>query len=193
MPFERQFDEARVLDSAMRVFWARGYQATSVSDLVEATGLHRGSLYAAYSDKRGVFRAALSHYDRVHRELFLAGIARRHRACAAILKTFDEAGRPSEETGAPSGCLLVNTALELSPHEPEIRALVQESLGAVEAFFAERLSEAQADASIPAAVCVETRAKALLGLFLGLRVATRAGSDPSVIKAIKDQAAAMLT
>ena len=58
----KQFDREEVLDCAMRVFWERGYEATSIQDLVEATGLSRGSLYATFSDKKLLFLAVLARY-----------------------------------------------------------------------------------------------------------------------------------
>ncbi|MGI9452457.1 MAG: TetR/AcrR family transcriptional regulator, partial [Geminicoccaceae bacterium] len=52
MPWDKQYDEADVLDRAMAAFWANGYEATSINDLVAATGINRGSIYAAFEDKR---------------------------------------------------------------------------------------------------------------------------------------------
>ena len=63
MPWEKQYSEADVLERAMHAFWANSYEATSVADLVEATGISRGSIYAAYADKRGLFLEALKHYE----------------------------------------------------------------------------------------------------------------------------------
>jgi TetR/AcrR family transcriptional repressor of nem operon len=58
----RQFDEAEVLDAAIQAFWAKGYEATSMADLLEVTGLHKGSLYQAFGDKHTLFVAALRRY-----------------------------------------------------------------------------------------------------------------------------------
>src|SRR5210317_1187307 len=58
----RGFDEAKVLDAAMEVFWRKGYESTSLADLLEATGLHKGSLYQAFGDKHTLFISALRRY-----------------------------------------------------------------------------------------------------------------------------------
>ena len=58
----RQFDPDEVVDRAMEVFWTRGYESTSIDDLVEATGINRGSLYNAFGDKQGLFLAAIDRY-----------------------------------------------------------------------------------------------------------------------------------
>lgn len=186
MPWEKSYNESDVLDRAMQAFWARGYEATSVSDLVRATGINRGSLYASYPNKRAVFIAALKHYDRHHRADFLAALAATHGPRDAILAVFESASR------AANGCLLVNTSLELSPHDPEIRGLIARSFGEVEAFFRDRITEAQAEGTIGAGIDPEATAKALLGLFLGLRVMTRADLDPTTLKTITSQARMML-
>ncbi|PIV78643.1 MAG: hypothetical protein COW54_08215 [Rhodobacteraceae bacterium CG17_big_fil_post_rev_8_21_14_2_50_63_15] len=64
MPWKRSYVEAEVLEAPMRAFWAHGHQGTSMSDLVAATGLNRGSLYAGFGNKRDLFLLVLKHYDR---------------------------------------------------------------------------------------------------------------------------------
>jgi TetR/AcrR family transcriptional repressor of nem operon len=93
MPWEKQFDEAAALDKAMEAFWARGYEATSVQDLVEAMGLHRGSIYAAFGGKRSLFLKALRHYETHRRRAWLEALRRRHGPRAAILSVFEAARR----------------------------------------------------------------------------------------------------
>ncbi len=190
MPFQRQFDETQVLDSAMQVFWAKGFEATTVSDLVAATGLQRGSLYAAFKDKLGIFRASLSFYDQTHCKGFLGEVARQHNGADAILTTFSLASQTSD---MPAGCLIVNTALELSPHEPGVAEFVKQSLEDVEAFFASKVEEAQTLGEVCVELDAQQAAKSLLGLLMGLRVVTRAGCDQSITDAIISQAKAVLS
>ena len=192
MPWEKQYDESHVLDQAMQAFWAQGYEATSISDLVAATGINRGSIYAAYTDKRTLFIEALRRYDKVHRDDFLDRIARTHAPLDAIIQTFEEAGRSAGPDGAPGGCLLVNSVLEVSPHDPEIRAFLDACLGKVEDFFCSMIEAAQGEGSIGRSLKARETAQALLGLFLGLRVLTRSAPHPSAIKAITSQAKTML-
>ena len=192
MPWEKQYDEDHVLEQAMQAFWAHGFEATSISDLVQATGINRGSIYAAYTDKRTLFFAALRRYDRVHRADYLARIARSHRPLDAILVAFEEAGRNTGQDGTPGGCLLVNSVLELSPHDPEIRAFLDASLREVEDFFFSMIEAAQREGSVDRSVGGRETAQALLGLFLGLRVLTRSAPHRSAIEAITSQARAML-
>ncbi len=60
----RQFDEQQVIESLMKVFWEKGYEASSMQDLVAASGLLKGSLYGAFGDKQTLYLMALRHYDR---------------------------------------------------------------------------------------------------------------------------------
>lgn len=193
MPWEKSYKETDVLERAMLAFWARGYEATSINDLVEATGINRGSIYAAFDDKHGLFTQALQHYDRVHRQDYLNRLAANHGPKDAILTAFKDAARNTGRGAKPAGCLLVNTALELSPHDPEIRRFVGGSLKAVEDFFCSMVEAGQEDGSIKPALPPRETAQALLGLFLGLRVLTRSSPNRRALDAVAEQAHAMLS
>src|SRR3954470_9130493 len=107
----KQFDQDEVLDRAMAVFWERGYEATSIQDVVEATGLNRGSLYATFSDKKQLFLAVLAHYaDRVGNPL-MAELADPNPR-QAIERMFAAILRRTSDPTQPRGCLITNTALE---------------------------------------------------------------------------------
>ncbi len=192
MPWQKQYDEGAVLDQAMEAFWAHGYEATSIQDLVAATGVNRGSLYAAFPDKRALFIRALEHYDRQHRRDFLAAIARDHPPREAILAVFREVVRASRDGQNRKGCLLVNTALEVSPHDPEIEKIVKASLEAVEAFFRAMIKAGQKEGTIGSEISAKETAQLLFGLFLGLRVITRSRPQKSLMRTIAKQAEALL-
>ncbi len=96
MPWEKSYNEIDVLERAMHAFWARGYEATSMEDLVAATGINRGSIYAAYTNKHALFMHALRHYDKIHRADHLARIAEQHAPKDAILAAFDDLPTPGE-------------------------------------------------------------------------------------------------
>ena len=191
MPWEKSYDKTDVLVRAMHSFWARGYEGTSMNDLVAAMGINRGSIYAAYTSKHALFMETLRHYDRVHRQEFLEAIERDHGPKEAILAAFDAAAHCGTRK-VPGGCLIVNTVLELSPHDPEVRDFVDASLKEVETFFASRISAAQEEGTVPSGLDKRETAQALLGLFLGLRVLTRSHPRRAALNAITSQARAML-
>jgi len=101
----RQFDESQILDAMMRVFWQKGYEATSIDDLVAATGLKRGSLYNAFGDKAGMFCRTLQLY----REEVLAALLHSLRGDdprAALTRFFKLLAQAAGDPGRPKGCML---------------------------------------------------------------------------------------
>ncbi len=193
MPWEKQYNEDVLLERAMQAFWARGYEATSINNLVDATGVNRGSLYAAFSGKRQIFVRALEFYDKKFREDFLGDLLATHSPKEAILAAFHSVVIAADDGNDRNGCLLINTALEMSPHDSEIEKLVSEKLKMVENFFHESLRAAKEDGSVDAKLDLEKTGHLLYSLFLGVRVITRSKPDNSVIESILGQVEALLT
>ena len=192
MPWEKKYNQSEVLESAMLAFWRHGYEGTSMQDLVDATGINRGSIYAAFTSKRNLFLQTLRHYDRIYRERHLRRIGEAHPPRDAIVEIFVSAARKPDDAGCPWGCLLVNSALELSPHDPEVKILIQHSFKAVERFFLIHIEAAQETGEIDPGIDARATARALLGLLLGLRVLTRSEADRNTIESIVNQARTML-
>jgi len=192
MPWEKQFDPEAALAKAMQTFWARGYDATSMADLVEEMGVNRGSLYATFGDKHSLFIRALRRYDAVHRQAWTAALSERNAPREAILAAFEDAIAATVDGGSRDGCLLVNTALELSPHDEEVAAIVAEAMTGMETFFRTMIERGQSAGDIPADIPPGRTASALLSLFIGLRVLSRSRPEAPLLRAVADQAAAML-
>lgn len=188
----RRHDPVEFLDRAMRAFWEHGYEGTSVQHLVDATGVQRGSIYAAYEGKRALFLAALGHYDLHYRDAFLRRAALRRGPREAILAAFEMAAAGDGSDGLPGGCLLVNSAVEMSPDDAELAQVVHGGLEHVETFFLDRVRRAQASGAMSHDADAPTLAKALLGLFVGLRVVARCRAGQATRDAIVTQAQAML-
>lgn len=122
VPWDKQFDEAKVLDHAMHTFWAHGYEATSVQMLADNTGIDRGSLYACFGDKCALLLDALREYLS-RRDRLLAELREMDCARDAIRLAFERLFPRVGDIGISSGCLLVNTAPELAARDEEIGAL----------------------------------------------------------------------
>jgi len=118
----REFDEEAALEAAMDAFWSKGYEATSMAELCNCTGLHKGSLYQAFGDKHQLFMNALKHYsDTEFRNV--AAVAFQsdsplENIRAAMSKICDDAGHDK-------GCLVINSMVELAPHDPKVKAAVR--------------------------------------------------------------------
>ena len=118
----REFDEDAVLRSAMQAFWEKGYEATSLTELCNCTGLHKGSLYQAFGGKKELFMRALQHYaDDEFREVATVAFDSEsplENIRAAVKKIWEIA---SEDRG----CLVINSMVELAPHDPDVKAVLQ--------------------------------------------------------------------
>jgi TetR/AcrR family transcriptional repressor of nem operon len=130
----REFDEDVVLDAALQAFWRKGYEATSLSDLLEATGLARQSLYNAFGDKRTLFLAALRRYVERSVSQLEKGLER-GPVKAAIRRVFETMPAANRDCG----CFLVNSAAELMPRDPEVGILFSSALARQERALAEAL------------------------------------------------------
>lgn len=191
MPWEKQFDVDAALGRAMDAFWSRGYEATSTQDLLARMGINRGSLYDTFGSKRELFMKALEHYQATYQGPKVAA-AQGRTPRETIGALFD--GLVAEALGDDGrcGCLLVNTALELAPHDEEIAGIVAAGLRDIEAFFRETIEKGQQVGEISGGVDAAEVARALLGLMVGLRVLARSLPDKPVLEAIAARAKAML-
>lgn len=187
MPWEKQFDKQAALDKALQAFWARGYEATSMQDLVDCMGVNRGSLYATYGDKRALFLSALRSYDQARRRM-LAGFEARHSPRDAIRRVFLAFIEQVPEKGGSRGCFMTNTALELAARDPEIRKIVAAAQEDVEAFFARMIRKGKASGDVAADVKVAETARGLLASLLGVLVLVRSRPDKSLLHAIMTEA-----
>lgn len=192
MPWEKNFDIAETLGKAMHAFWAHGYETTSMQNLVDCTGVNRGSLYATYGDKRTIFLAALRMYDEKVRRRLLTDLEADCPPREAIRQVLLAFVTDVSETRDNKGCLLVNTALELAPHDQEIRRIVANSQREIEAFFTRTIIRAQSLGEMPASVNPSLTARGLLASLIGIVVLTRSRPEPAWLHGIVDDALSRL-
>jgi TetR/AcrR family transcriptional repressor of nem operon len=173
MPRAKEFDEAEVLDQALELFRERGFRHTSFTDLVDELGVSRQSLYDTYGDKQTLYQTALKRYlDRA-----IDGLRRKLEDPGPVRKVFSElfermiAGNCE---GKSPGCFMVNSMVELAPHDPDTRALAMAHAREVEALFTSRLGAAQRNGEIPRSKDPVALARFLYNTILGTSVAVRA-------------------
>lgn len=184
----REFDSNTALESAMHVFWAKGYEATSLDDLCEATGLGRSSLYAAFGDKRRLYLSALDRYEEAGVRRIAAALARPpiRKAVAAFV------GRIIDDIVAGPGrrgCFIGNCAAELVRGDRTAATRVRRSLGRLETTFRDALVCARARGEIAATSDADALARFLVAGIQGLRLVGKAKPDRA---ALDDIAAVML-
>lgn len=169
----REFDDDAALDAAIQRFWKYGYEATSVRDLAESMGITCASLYNAFGDKQSVYRMALERYlDKGVRER-IARLESSLPPLQAIVAFFGEVIEHAVSDRQGRGCMLVNTALEVAPHEPALRRLVADELAKMEAFFLRCLRAGRQDGTYPMSQAPEDVARLMLSVVLGIRVLAR--------------------
>lgn len=193
MPWEKNFDAGETLEKAMQAFWARGYSATSIQDLVDCTGVNRASLYATYGDKRAMFLAALRLYNKDFRRARLNALEQQLGPREALEKLFQDFIERSQTDKSSRGCFLANTALELAAHDAEIRHVVAESQAEIEAFFRRILTNGRAQGVFRAEINPAVAARSLLTSVLGFLVLLRSRPDPDLLRSVADDVMARLT
>lgn len=174
-----EFNRADVLEKAMQTFWLKGYTATSVTDLVKATGLKPGSLYGAFHSKRGLFMEVIDTYAAISLNRVEDCITGSQSPLDAVWRLFDSIGNTLCSDTDGKGCLLVNTLLELASEDEQVRQTITGYLAEVEALLSKQLAAAQQQQQIAADANPETIAKFLMTGIWGLRVlsSTRPAQD----------------
>jgi TetR/AcrR family transcriptional repressor of nem operon len=165
-----EFDRSKALNRALVLFWRKGYQATSLADLLNAMGIGRSSLYAAFGDKRSLFVECLDLFSDRTRDVL-------QRTCAgkppieALQDFFERNVVGVDGAGAVRrhwGCMLVNTVLEMAGVDDGLAAHASRRMAGMQRFFEDRLQEAGATAAR-----AEELAEMLVLFNEGVRVSSR--------------------
>lgn len=188
----REFKEDKVLDEAIECFWRHGLEATSMRTISEATGLNQPSLYNAFGDKRALFATSLERYATRSMRERIARLDRSHSPKDAIRAFFRELISGTLSDPDRRGCLIVNSALEVAPHDAGLRAVIASYLGEIESFFLRSLQRARHDGDLAPAVDPKDAARLFLGILLGVRVAARAKPDRALLEGMVRPALALL-
>ena len=165
----REFDPYKALSDAMHLFWAHGYDGTSISTLLSGMGLTKGSLYKAFTDKRSLFVKAMTLYEQ---EQVLPAVALLNDASIPDgrerIKQLFLSIPQAVRQGDVRGCLLCSTAAGPAFYDPDIAQLVEELMGQMKAGFETALKAS------PAANQTEHLAQLLVTQYVGLRILARA-------------------
>jgi TetR/AcrR family transcriptional repressor of nem operon len=187
MPRCREFEIDEVLDQALDAFWLKGYAATSMADLLAAMGLSKSSFYECFGSKRAVLLAALQRYSTRGTQEIRAHFNVDGSAAALLAKWLGHSIDPAaHRPGERCGCLIINIAVELAPHDAEIETAVRRHLDGLAAFLAEIVRRGQADGSLASRQDPARTADGLLNLIAGLQVLAKGGIETDRLAAIID-------
>ena len=192
MPRQKEFDREAALDGAMAAFWTKGYTATSIEDLVTRMGIQRGSLYATFGNKRSLFLSALGRYQRAVTRELLAVLEAPGSGLAAIRGFFRLRVEGSLDRRRPPGCLVTNSAVELSPRDRGAAARVGDSLVTLEVAFLRALERARVQGELPATKDLRALARFLTSSAQGLSVMAKARAERAVLEDVVEVVLAAL-
>ncbi|WPB89984.1 TetR/AcrR family transcriptional regulator [Streptomyces malaysiensis] len=189
----KEFDPEAALQSALELFWQRGYEATSMAHLVDHLGIGRASIYATFGSKHELYLKAMDRYAEAHDPYLLAELSQPGPALPAVravVRRFAaEAASPEKRL---AGCLVTNTAAELAPHDPAAARRVELSWDRVETPLHSALIRAQTQGELPEDRDPRALARMLFVLLQGLRVVGKASDDPARVRDAAEQALALL-
>jgi TetR/AcrR family transcriptional regulator, transcriptional repressor for nem operon len=188
----KEFDPDAALRAALELFWERGYEATSMVDLVERMGVARASIYATFGGKRELYLKALDRYGELVDPDLLAGLSQPGPALPAVRALVERYAREAAGDGGRRGCFVVNTAVELAPHDPLVARRVQANWDFLETALTSALMRAQAQGELAEGKDPRALGRFLLVLMQGLRVMGKAATEPERLRDAAAQALALL-
>lgn len=181
----RSFDCNEALDRALGVFWRKGFEATSIQELVDAMGIGRQSLYDTYTDKRTLYLAALDAYDRRQRAALTEALDQPGPA-REVLRRVLYAMTANGGDACRQGCFVVNAAVELGMRDEAIARRSTENQLEIELTLTRFVERGQADGSITRVHRADTIARLIFGHVLGLRVMMKTVPDPAKLTPMID-------
>ncbi|MDG4863878.1 TetR family transcriptional regulator [Streptomyces sp. T-3] len=189
----KEFDPDAALQAALELFWQRGYEATSMADLVEHLGIGRASLYATFGNKHELYLKAMDRYAQTRDPVLLTELSQPGPvlpAVRALVLRF--AAEASDDSVRLRGCLVTNTAAELGPHDAAAVRRVEASWAHLEMPLHAALVRAQAQGELSPGRDPLALARMLLVLMQGIRVVGKASSEPGRVRDAAEQALGLL-
>ncbi len=187
----REFSEDSALEAAMRLFWERGYEGTSLNDLTEAMGINRGSLYSTFGDKESLFLKALARYGEGPTS-YLKFALEEPTAVRVIESIFRGSVNVLGDPKNPRGCLSTQGALATGPAAASVKQALIDWRKAGEAQLLERLKRAKAEGDLPATTNISDLTRFVSTIWYGLGVLAANGNSKTEMKRVTDLALKML-
>jgi len=182
MPRTKTFVREEILEKAMELFWKKGFHGTSMQDLVDHLGINRASLYATYGDKYQLFLETLTQYrkEQIH---MLNKLLKQPEDIIKFLEDF-LVQQNVDGSCSKDGCFIVNTSIDMAPHDEKVNKLVVGNMISFEQKFEAFFELAQQNGLISNKNSPRTLARFLYTSSVGLRVLARTVNDPEVIREI---------
>ncbi len=192
MPRPREFEPEDVVAAAMEVFWRQGYQGTSLQNLVDETGINRGSLYSVFRDKHSLFLEALRHYRTTVVPGRILILEAPSDGLSSIRQYFEAVAGDLQGPACGRGCLMVNSAIELAAVDSEVAEEVGRHLDRLRKGFAISLERAVELGELARSSRVRPLARYLTAVAQGLIVIGKATPDRQALREIYEPALSAL-
>ncbi|MFD0697730.1 TetR/AcrR family transcriptional regulator [Paenibacillus sp. GCM10027628] len=173
----RAFDEEKALHAAMELFWEKGYEATSLSDLTTRMGIQRPSIYSAFGDKKELFETALRKYNQIHSSYVRARLQSVSSVKEAFRSFFEGIVAEVYEEGPNRGCFCLNVMVELAPHDAKFEVLTREHQTYLAALFQETIERGMRSGELGNHVNSKMLAQTLVVSMIGLTVLMKSRPD----------------
>ena len=187
-----EFDPDAALAAAMRLFWAQGYEATSLQALLDRMGIARSSFYQAFGSKRELFMRSVERY----RAELVADLREQLAASGSgmgfLRATLASVADDARGRGRRRGCLVFNSAAEFGQADKQVAARIAASIDAFAAVFADAVRRAQREGDIDSGKDAELLGRHIVCAMSGLRTLAKAGAEPREILALAELALAAL-
>lgn len=188
----KEFDPDAVLQKALELFWERGYEATSMADLVQHLGIARASIYATFGGKHDLYVRALDRYVQSRDPGLVEMLSQPGPVLPAVRALVETYAAESACDERRRGCMVVNAAVEVIPHDPQAARRVEASWDTLETALTSALTRARAQGEIPEGKDPRALARFLLVVLQGMRVLGRAHPDPGRVRDAAEQALSVL-
>lgn len=172
----RAFDVDEVLGRALEVFWEKGYERASLSELTKAMGINRPSLYAAFGDKAALFRKALDRYDEGP-SAYVREALKEPTARAVVERLLHGAAELQTDPGTPLGCLMAQGALSCGGGADDMRQELNARRAAGEAALRRRLARAKTEGDLPPDANPADLARYVVIIIRGMAVQSAGGAS----------------
>ncbi|NED95198.1 TetR/AcrR family transcriptional regulator [Phytoactinopolyspora alkaliphila] len=188
----KEFDPDAALQRALDLFWERGYEATSMSDIVEHLGIGRASIYATFGSKHELYVKALARYMQARDQNPVELLSQPGPALPAIRSLIQRYADESAQDKRRRGCMVVNAASELVPGDEQVARFVESSWASLEAALTSALIRARAQHEIAPETDPRTLARFILVFLQGIRVIGKGSASPDRVQDAAAQAIALL-
>ena len=182
-----EFDREKVLRAAMKAFMHKGYAKTSMQDLKKATGLHPGSIYCAFENKRGLLLAALEQYRLDRKTEFEQFFANSKLAMLNLKSYLDNIVVECISCDSAQACLLTKALNEIAEQDSEIQQVISDNLSVLQQALAEKFEQAKAEKSINADKDCDHLARYFLMGIYGLRTFAHTHPEAKVLEQLAEQ------